>query len=206
MYNINTMLKQNGGPVTIQSVLLSLDLLGQSGVDGSRNAAIAGAVTKANQLWGGQNLTVRDLNPLDMSYANNVFTDTSNATINQWNAMATGAFTVPTATVIAIYGIKIGWLVGAAAPPINVTMPVTAIRIDVGGSRHVQWHLQSLDQKAPANTTSPYVAIAGVTRSPIVVAEDITVTLFEYTRIASNAYDPVWLGVAVEKEGVTLKP
>ena len=202
MYNINTMLKQNGGPVTIQSVLLSEDMLGQSGVDASRNAAIAGAVNKASQLWGGQNLTIRDLNALDMSYTNNVFTETSNAVANQWNAMATGAFTVPTATIIAIYGVKIGWILDGTIDE----MPITAIRIDVGGSRHVQWHLQSLDRISSAANTSPLEPLAGITRSPVVVAEDITVTLYEYTRRASSAYSPVWLGVAVEKEGVTLKP
>ena len=198
-----TMFKQNGGPVSISSVLIPMDQLKQETVDAIRNAAVLAAVNKAFELWGrGQMLTVRDLNGTDMAYANNIFTDTSNAGANAWNAMAFGAFTVPTATVIAIYGVAMGWILDGTIDE----CPITGIRIDVGGSRQAQWHLQCLDQIGSAAVTWAMTPRAGVTRSPVVAAEDITVTMYEYTRRASQVYSANWIGVAVEKEGVTLKP
>jgi hypothetical protein len=200
---LNNMYKQNGGPVTISSVLTGIPSTKPETVDAIRNAAILAAVNKAYELWGGaQSLTVRDLNGSDMSYTNNIMTETSNATTNQWNGMAFGAFTVATATVIAIYGVSLGWIEDGTIDE----CPITGVRIEVGGSRHAQWNVQCLDQHNSAASTAPLIPIAGVTRSPIIVAEDITVTIYEYTRRASVAYDPVWLGVAVEKQGVTLKP
>lgn len=198
-----TMLKQAGGPVTISSVLIPVSMLKPEVVDAIRNAAVVAAVNKASELWGpGQALTIRDLNGTDMSYAANVMTETSSASTNAWNVMAFGAFTVPTATVIAIYGIILNAPWATTIPE----LPITGIRIDVGGSRHAQWNVQCLDQICVAAAVTPVKGVAGVTRSPVIVAEDITVTIYEYTKNASDIYIPVWLGVAVEKQGVTLKP
>jgi len=200
---LSNMFKQVGGPVSISSVLIPMDQLKDETVDAIRNAAVLAAVNKAYELWGkGQMLTIRDLNGTDMEYTNNIMTETSNGTGNQWNAMAFGAFTVPTATVIAIYGVTLGWIMDGTIDE----CPISGIRIDVGGSRHAQWNVQSLDQHSSAAVTTAMTPRAGVTRSPVIAAEDITVTIYEYTRRTSSAYDPVWIGVAVEKEGVTLKP
>ncbi len=203
VFDLRTMYKQAGGPVTVSSVLLNMDQLKPETVDAIRNSALIAAVNKAYELWGrGQSLTIRDLNATDMGYTNNVFTDETNATANQWNEMATGAFTVPTATVIAIYGIAIGYELNGS----DTEMPLTGIRIDVGGSRHAQWHLQALDILSSGAVTAPVIARPGITRSPIIVGEDITVTMYEYTRTTGMEFDPCWLGVTVEKQGVTLKP
>jgi hypothetical protein len=203
MFSMDNMLKQNGGPVTIQSVLINKKDLELTVINAIRNATIVGAVAKAHELWGnGQSLTVRDLNGTDMAYAANIMTETSNAAANAWNAMAFGAFTVPTATVIGIYGVDLN----ARMDGTTLRIPITGIRFDVGGSRVAQWNVQVLDQNSIAGMTDSTMAQGGVTRAPIIVGEDITVTIYEYTRTATIVYDPVWLGVAVEKEGVTLKP
>ena len=196
-----TMFKQAGGPVSISSVLIPMDQLKQETIDAIRNAAVLAAVNKAYELWGkGQTLTIRDLNGTDMHYTNNIFTETANAAAG-WHASAAGAFTVPTATVVAIYGIAIGWQLNAAVP-----LPITGIRVDVGGSRQAQWNVQCLSQWATGAIVAPLKPRAGVTRSPIVAAEDITVTTYENSRGTATVYEPCWIGVAVEKEGVTLKP
>ena len=205
-YNLDTMSKQNNGPVSITSILIPINALKSETVDAIRNATIVATVNKAAELWGeGQALTVRDLNGTDMSYTNNIMTETSDAVANAWNVMNTcgggAAFTVNNATVIGIYGIMLGCAWGT-----NDIMPITGIRIDVGGSRHAQWNVQTLDQYALTTSASPVSFNGGVTRSPVIVAEDITVTMYEYTSDASEVYFPVWLGVAVEKQGVTLKP
>ena len=57
-----------------------------------------------------------------------------------------------------------------------------------------------------AANTAPMHPAGGVTKSPIIVAEDITVTIYEYTKTATTIYAPIWLGVVCEKQGVTLKP
>ena len=200
---LNTMFVQNGGPVTVSSVLVRETSLKPETVDAVRNACMLATVNKAYELWGaGQRLTIRDLNGTDMAYANNVMTETSNAVANQWNVMAFGAFAVPNATVIGIYGVMLNAPYAAAVPQ----LPITGIRIDVGGSRHAQWNVQILDRQSVAAAAYPTDGIAGVTRSPVVIAEDITVTISEYTRNASDAYECVWLGFAVEKQGITLKP
>jgi hypothetical protein len=202
-FNVETMLKQLGGPVTIQSVLIDASELTPATIDAIRNATIAASVDKAFELWGPeQALTVRDLTAADMAYTNNIFVETSNASANQWNAMAFGAFTIPNATVLGIYGLKLG-----TVPDATIDFPpISGIRVDVGGSRVAQWATQTLHTFTSAASTTPVKPPMGVTRSPIVVGEDITVTIYEYTQTATTLYYPIWLGVAVEKQGVTLKP
>lgn len=188
-------------PVTINSLLIPADEITERRRDACRNKAYKDAVARALEVFGlGQKLTVRDLNALDMAYTNNIFTETSNATANTWNAMAFGAFTIARGTVIAIYGVKI-YVVHDATIDF---MPITGIRIDVGGKRLAQFHVQSIDQNTSAASVAPTRAYAGFTLEPIIVSEDLTVTIYEYTRTASTVYTPCWLGVAVEKEGITL--
>lgn len=202
-FDINSMLSQNGGPVTISSILINKKDLRPETIDAIRNATIVAAVNKAVELWGPeQALTVRDLNGTDMAYAANIFTETSNAGANAWNAMAFGAFTVPTATVIGVYGVDLSFVPDGTI----VVLPITGIRFDVGGSRVAQWHCEILSQAGIAGNTSILVPTGAVTKSPIIVAEDITVTIYEYTKTASTVYAPIWLGVSIEKQGVTLKP
>jgi hypothetical protein len=202
-FDLNSMLSQNGGPVTISSVTINMNELLPGTIDAIRNAAVVASVNKAAELWGPeQALTIRDLNGTDMAYAANNFTETANAAANAWNAMAFGAFTVPTATVIGIYGVKLSIIPDGTLDE----LPITGIRFDVGGSRVAQWHVQTLDQATSAASTAPLTPQGLVTRSPIIVAEDITVTVYEYTITASQVYRPIWLGVSVEKQGVTLKP
>lgn len=189
-------------PVEIRSIFLPANQLKSEVVDAIRNACENAVLAKARELWGDIGVTLRDLNAADMAYANNVFTETSNATINQWNAMAFGAFTVARATVIGIYGLMVQVIHDATID----FPPLTGVRVDVGGARVAQWHTQSIDTYSSAANTAPLYAIAGVTKSPIVVGEDITVTIFEYTRTASTVYVPVWLGVTCEKTGTTLRP
>lgn len=190
-------------PVTIRSLTIPADELKPEAVDAIRNACENAAVAKAVELFGlAQDLTIRDLNAADMAYANNIFTETSNATVNQWNAMAFGAFTVARSTVLGIYGLKIQHL-----PDGTIDFPpITGVRIEVGGARVAQWHTQQSDTYTSAASTAPLLAIPLLTKSPIVIGEDITVTIFEYTRVLSTVYVPVWLGVTVEKLGTTLRP
>lgn len=189
-------------PVTIRSLFHQMSQLKPEVVDAIRNACENAVLAKAQQLWGNAAVTIRDLNGTDMAYANNVFTETSNATINQWNAMAFGAFAVARATVIGIYGLGIQHL-----PDGTIDFPpITGVRIDVGGARVAQWHTQILDTYTSAASTAPLYSPFGVTKSPIVIGEDITVTISEYTRTASTVYVPVWLGITCEKEGTTLRP
>lgn len=196
-------------PITMNSILLPADELKQETVDAIRNAAINQAVDKAHEIWGpNSRLTVRDLNATDISFTNNIFTDTSNATANAWNAIAQGAFTVATKTILSIYGIRVGWLMNATLSQ----FPITGFRIDVGGARVAQWHVEKL-MLATALIATPANVFAlaqkwplGVTKTPIIVTEDITVTIYEYTRTASSTYYPIWEGVTVEIEGRTLKP
>lgn len=188
----------------IKSVLIPIDELKPETVDAIRNACEISALQKGVELWGPeQDMTVRDLNALDMSYTYNIFTETSNAGGNAWNAMATAsAFTVATGTVIGIYGIKLAAVLAAGLDE----LPITGIRLDVGGARVVQWHIQSLETScagASVGATRPYT---GISKSPIIIAEDIQSTAYEYTRATSVVYSPIWLGLAVEKTGRTLKP
>ncbi len=189
--------------VSIVSLLIPTDeFLPQ--IDRTRQDCMTAGLSRAVEVFGeGQRFTIRDLNASDMGSPLNVFTETSHATISQWNAMANcNAFTVARATVLCIYGIKIYTLSDAAI----LFAPITGVRIDVGGARIAQWQVQSIDQYIPATSTTTTRGYCGVTMSPVVVSEDITVTMFEYTRTASKVYTPVWMGMAIEKEGVTLKP
>lgn len=188
--------------VTVDSELIPADELKIETIDAIRTSCKLACLAKAVELWGtGQALTVRDLNGADMAYPNNIMTEQS-VVANAWAAMAFGAFTVPVATVIGIYGV--GFLVLHDAT-IDF-LPITGIRIDVGGARIAQWHVQSLADEVSGSSTAPSVVYAGFTKSPVIVGEDITVTIFEYTRTTGTAYDPIWFGFAVEKEGRTLKP
>jgi len=197
-------------PVTINSVLLPAAELRTEVVDAIRNACLRQTVAEAQRRFGaGQRLTVRDLCASDFSFTNNVWTDTSNATPNQWNAIAQGAFTVATGTVIGIFGVRVGWLMNETLSQV----PITGFRLDVGGARVAQWDIESLMLPTALIATPQDIFRLGsdpwplgVTKSPVIVGEDITVTIYEYTRTANSAYYPIWEGYAVEKEGRTLKP
>lgn len=189
--------------VMINSLLIPHDEIKIETVEAIREACRLSCLEKAVGLFGeGQKLTIRDLNATDLSYTNNIFTETSNAAANAWNAMAQGAFTVARGTVLGIYGIKIFVLHDGTID----FCPITGIRIDVGGGRVAQWNVQAIDQNTSANSISPIVGYAGITKSPIIMQEDVTVTPYEYTRTASTVYTPCWLGCAVEKLGLTLRP
>jgi len=201
-YNMMSMLAQNGGPVTIMSVLCpQIPGIKEDNLEAIRNATIVAAVNKAAEKWPGQKLTVRDLNASDMSYTNNIFTETSNASANAWNAMAFGSFTVATGTVLGIYGIGLSVVHDGTID----YFPITGVRIEVGGARVAQWHVQSLASICSGATTAQQKVHFGITKSPIIVQEDLTVTIYEYTRTASTVYEPCWLGVTVEKLGITLR-
>lgn len=188
--------------LTIRSLLEPIDTISEAEIAKYREACEKAAFDKATQLWGNQNVTIRDLNASDMSYTNNVFTETSNATVNQWNTMAFGAFSVAQSTIVGIYGVKIDLDMDGTID----FSPISGIRIDVGGARVAQWHTQSLDVYNSAATLAGVYSLCGITKSPIVIGETLTVTIYEYTRTASTVYVPVWLGVTVEKEGITLRP
>ena len=196
-------------PVTINSVLLSADGLKPETVDALRNACTNAAVAEATRRFGPtQNLTVRDLEAADFQFSANVWTDTSNASANAWNAIAQGTVSVASGTVLGIYGIRVGFLMNA-----TITQPsVTGFRLDVGGARVAQWNVEKL-MLGTALIATPANVFAfgqqwplGVTKSPVIIGEDIVITIYEYTRTASTVYYPIWEGVAVEKEGRTLKP
>jgi len=189
--------------VTIRSLFINMKELKQETVDACRNACEMAALEKAVELWGeAQSLTIRDLNASDMSYTNNVFTDQSNGTNNRWNAMADCTFTVAQSTVIGIYGLKIQLVQDGTID----FSPITGVRIDVGGARVAQWHVQTIDSYCSADSLATVLAVGGITKSPVIVGETLTVTIFEYTRTATTVYVPCWLGVAVEKTGITLRP
>jgi hypothetical protein len=201
-YDMRTMLAENGGPVTIMSVLCpQIPGIKEEVLEAIRNATIVAAVNKADEKWPGQKVTVRDLNASDMDYSNNIFTETSNASANAWNAMAFGAFTVDTGTIIGIYGLGLSVIHNGTI----TQLPITGVRIEVGGARVAQWHVQSLQTISSAATTAQQVVHFGIAKSPIIVQEDMTVTIYEYTRTASTVYEPCWLGVTIEKEGITLR-
>jgi len=191
--------------LAMKSLLVPGPLLKPETIDAIRNATETQCLEKAVEMWGpDQQVTLRDLNAADMSYANNVFTETSNAGANAWNAMAFGAFTVAQSTIIGIYGLAIG-----TVPDGTIDFPpISGVRIDVGGARVAQWHVQILHNFTSGASTSPLIPApyAGFTKSPVVVGETLSVTIYEYTQTASTVYYPLWLGVTCEKLGVSLRP
>ena len=191
-------------PITINSILIPADESAIERVELARRGCWKAVVQRGEQLWPGARLTVRDLNGTDMAYTNNIMTETSNATANAWNAMAFGAFTVATSTVLGIYGVRLGYALNATI----IEIPITGIRIDVGGSRRVQWNVEKIGAEfgtATAATGVNWMKL-GYTPSPVIVSEDMTVTIYEYTKTASTAYTIIWEGYALEKEGITLTP
>ena len=189
-------------PVAIKSVFIPGVDLKQETIDAIRNATETQCLEKAAERWGqGQIVTVRDLNGTDMGYPNNIFVETSNAGANAWNAMAVGPFVIALGTIIGIYGLRLGHLQAAAVS----FAPITGVRIDVGGARVAQWMTQCVDSYG-AGTSLGKEFLAGFTKSPIVAQETMTVTIFEYTRTATQLYNPVWAGVVIEKLGITLRP
>lgn len=99
-FNINNMLIQSGGLVTVKSLFVPDANTMKEIVEATRNTAIVMAVQKAYELFGpSQALTIRDLNGTDMGYPYNIMTETTNRAANAWNMMGVGTFTVATATV-----------------------------------------------------------------------------------------------------------
>lgn len=203
MAKLYTLSNGQRAKVTIESLFVPRDELQQEVIDAIRNATRNSCLRLAMDLWGSkQRVTARDLVASDMSYTNCVFTETSNATANAWNAMAFGPFTVADATIIGIYGLKVVYVLNSTI----LRSPITGVRLEVGGARIAQWHVQGIDYSANGATSTPYRAYAGFSKSPVIAQEKMPMTCYEYTRTASTAYDPCWLGVVVEKEGLTLRP
>ena len=156
---------------------------------------------KAVDLWGeNQIMTSRALCPLDMGYENNKFIETSNPSINQWNMVSSGYFTVQCASIIGIYGLKLTSDMEA--------LPISGIRIDVIGSRVVQWVTRPSIyplELARQLTQEDDDLITSFCDSLVFISENVVVRIYEYTQIANVMYYPEWLGVVVEINGVTLK-
>ena len=158
---------------------------------------------QAIELWGdNQNLSSRGLTALDMGYMSS-FSETSQCVINQWNQATTGRFVVSTATIIGIYGLKLKWCDDTKNFP-----PINSIRLCVNGARIAQWSLECHHNIYPQSLVDELVShddlIKNTICNPIIASEDNKVEIFEYTRVANTEYSPIWLGVVVEKLGLTL--
>jgi len=167
--------------------------------------------------WGSGARIARALLPSDFNVVTvEEWQETTGASIDAWNAstVASGAAQTRDNTVIALYGIQpialeneagvYAW--GAA----DVSPPVTAVRVLVGGARVAQYDLsfliKAMAQTADLATGSEVYGNlnkhdTGYMASPLVIVGPKTVEIDYWEVTASLDFQIAWLGVVVEAAG-----
>tara|TARA_Y100000034_G_scaffold134970_2_gene205063 strand:+ start:539 stop:1066 length:528 start_codon:yes stop_codon:yes gene_type:complete len=145
-------------------------------------------------------LTTRDLQPADLGYTNQEFTETSGSD-NTWADTTISSKSIADETFVAIFGIQM--LVPGA-----ISTVITGLRFVIGGGRVAQLSLYGIQQNHTPDDTEATLhrPVSGYLLSPIILTQNSVLTIQEYTVTATTAYTPVFEGVVVEREGKLISP
>lgn len=205
-----TMQRERPPKVLINSFLIPEDQLSLQRRRQLRQSAIDAALREARDAQGDQDWVVRDLVPSDMpNLANNNWAEATGGT-NTWNnsAFASGGTTAAN-TFMAVFGAQFIFSDAlAASAAIGAANPaVTGLRITVGGKRVRQWNLYNIWRPTmlagtPTNAYGPAPLFpVGYAGSPVVITEQISVTVAFYELTTTVDFAVALLGYVVEKAG-----
>lgn len=187
--------------VSTRSVIIPSDRMPAGAIHSLRMSAIEQVEEVAARAMGqGTTLTTRDLQPEDIGYTNQEFTETS-GTDNSWTDTDISSKSIADETFLVIWGVQM-------LIPGTVQLPISAIRFVIGGGRVAQLSLYGMQQphSPDAAEAGIFRPITGMFLSPIVITQNSVLTIQEYNVIASTAYQMVFEGVAVEREGKLISP
>jgi len=187
--------------VSTRSVIIPSDRMPVGAVHSLRMSAIEQVEDVAQRSLGqGVTLTTRDLQPADIGYSNQQFTETS-GTDNTWSDTTISAKSIADETFLVIWGVQM-------IIPGIVELPISAIRFVIGGGRVAQLSLYGMQQPHTPDAAEAGIfrPITGMFLSPIVITQNSVLTIQEYNVTATTAYQMVFEGVAVEREGKLISP
>jgi hypothetical protein len=187
------------GNPTIVSILVPKDEIPLDRLDGIKSAAVRMLLQKAEEALPGKELVIRDLTPQDLELSNNEWTETSGSSDNAWDDTTVASKTIDDNKFVAIVGCKV--LSGHTTPPIS------ALKFTVGGSEVARWDLYkafrvyTLTSSGAVQHDNPVC----YTEGPIIITQNMSLTISEYVIEASTAYKLAFVGYVCEPEGKTLK-
>lgn len=202
-------------PISFRSYLIPETWLTESEKQDFIAAAEMAALESAQKELGDLDYVSRALVPTDFNAVTvEEWLETTGTSVDDYvtSALADGS-SIRDNTFIGIYGVQ--WLTAeneAGVPwgAADVTPPVSAVRITIGGTRVVQWDLTiglvAVAQTAGVATTSadavayaPYPALFAM--SPVVITQNKPVTISYWETVASVDFQIKYLGVVIEPRG-----
>lgn len=191
--------------LTTRSTLIRLDELKPERVDGIRKAAQNKLQEVAEAALGrDKRLILRDLLPTDLGLDNNEWTEAAGATDNAWDDTSVAEKSIADNRFVAIIGCRFVELVAA--------IPISVVKFTVGGALTAMWNLYPLwvpytiGEGTATGEIAVFKTIAGITESPIIISQNIALTIAEYVLETTTTYKLAFEGFVVEPEGKTLKP
>lgn len=180
--------------VTIDSTIWPLPLWGVPKFRAVVRAATVSAAQQAINALGPQNLVARNLAGSDLGLSTRHWNEQTSGTFNAFEDSAVAANTTPDNTGLGLFGVV----------DIGIQGSVSAIRIETGGARPVEWDLQpgfnpNVAVGAYADLSRVYIA-----KNVLAIGPAKSITVRYYTRGASNMdaapAELVLLGIVVEQE------
>lgn len=191
---------------TIESSLIPTDELRRERVDELRRAAKYAAYLKAREAYPTARLVCRMATPQDFEQTNNEWGDTTGSSADAWEDHLVASKVIDDGKFLAIYGCR---YFSFQAP---ASLAISALLFSVGGAKVAQWDLYPIIMayNVGAGTAAGEKAFlkppAGITESPIIVSEKITLDMDQWVATASTAFVLSLDAYVVELEGLTLKP
>lgn len=185
--------RRNGGEMATEIQLIPIQELATGQAASIRNTAIQAVVSKASTelKLAIDKLIVRDIQPLtglDLDYTYETWYEVTGASTAAYETMSTG--TMGADRYIGIYGIRDD----------SGDFNVTKIKINVGNSDKVIWHLQNLYPMFP---DGPKV---GFSPSVVILPPNLTYTISRYVVQSGAPAQIVLKGFVVERYGKVLSP
>jgi len=167
------------------SVLMPIDLLPPGGPQLFIDAAIDKVEKTAIDRLKGARVTVRDLLPSDLGLTNDVWYETTGSSANTWEDSDIADKEIADNTFVCIWGVTI----------LSNEPSVSALKVKISNAVKAIWSLDKLVDRD--------VKVA-VVKSPIIITQNMRVTIQHYVKIANAGIEIAFDGCVVEKEGVKI--
>ena len=191
---------------TIESSLIPTDEFRPERVDEIRRAAKYAAYLAARKAYPTHRLVCRMATPQDFEITNMEWGDTTGSSADAFEAHLVENKVIDDGRFLAIYGCRLFSLLAPAS------LPISALRFNVGGALVAQWDLYPIvaayiyTLTTSGAAAAAVKAFAGITESPIIAPEKITLDIDQWVATASTAFVLSLDAYVVELEGLVLRP
>lgn len=167
------------------SILMPADLMPPDSVKPLIARAVEEVEALAVSRLKGARVTVRDLLPSDLGLTNDVWYETTGATANQWENSDVADKEIADNTFVCIWGLTV----------LSDEPSVSAVKLKVSNAVKAIW---ALDKLVPRDVK------VGIADSPIIITQNMKVTIQHYVKTANAGIEIAFDGCVVEKEGLKI--